>query len=1099
MAETIRGINVVIGAETTGLSNALSDVNKKSKSIQSELKQVETLLKLDPTNTELVAQKQKLLGDAIANTEEKLSRLRTAQQQVNEQFARGEISEGQYRAFQRELAKTEQELQSFENRLRQTGEQVKSFADKANEAGNKLKESGEKISSAGEKMSVGLTAPLAAVGIVAGKMAADVDAATGKVQARLGLTAEEAEKLSAAALRIWKDGFGNSLEEVNTALAQTGQNIQGLDDITLEQLTQSALTLQEVFDADVNETTRTASVLMKNFGLDGQAAMDLMTLGFQKGGDFSGELLDTLREYAPQFKAMGISAEDAMGMLIKGTENGAFNLDKVGDAIKEFNIRIKDGSDGTAEALAMLFAPEGIEEFTQSLMTGSKSSAEYMQLLQKVSKETADQLVSDLQSGGKKSEDAYLALQTIMGEGNQILSGLSDGSLKGQDALVKVIQKLKEIQDPILQNTIGVALFGTQWEDLEKDVVLALDGGIGALGEFEGATDKARQAAQNNFSTELKKVWRELQADLIPLGKTMLELAQNILPPFIAAITNLANWFNGLPPAAQATIVVIAGIAAAIGPLLLIVGSLISSVGNVILVFTQVSQAISSAGGMMTLLKVAFTTLTGPVGIAIAAITALAVAAYLIYDNWEPIKEFFITLWETIKSTTETAWEGIKQFFSATWEWIQNFFAEWGTVILAIIAPFIGVPLLIAEHWDEIKVYLSELWESVKQTATEAWNLIATAIMEFVTPLVEGITAGFNTMRDGLTQIWEGIKLYFGAVWDIIKTIFGGAILLIYDLVTGNFTQLSADAQMIWNALKDAFGRIWEAIKMVFSGALDVIKGYLTIVWGTIKTVTESVWNGMKTFFTTLWETMKKLTQTAVDTMKKSIVTSWEAIKKFFTETWDKIKWLFTDGLENAKKSVVNGMLDMKSNFFSYMGEIVDGVKGFAKDFVKAGEDFVRSLWEGIKSKTDWLYNQIKGFVSGLMDSIRGSIGGGGGRGNVSGDSNMTGAGGAPSGGAAKAASIPGLKDGGTVTKSGWTWVGENGIELLKLPQGSQVIPNYDLPNIGSPSPTINLSLNLNGPVFGIDDLQNQIKQIMKSDALPILTKQLRQSARARG
>lgn len=94
---------------------------------------------------------------------------------------------------------------------------------------------------------------------------------------------------------------------------------------------------------------------------------------------------------------------------------------------------------------------------------------------------------------------------------------------------------------------------------------------------------------------------------------------------------------------------------------------------------------------------------------------------------------------------------------------------------------------------------------------------------------------------------------------------------------------------------------------------------------------------------------------------------------------------------------------------------------------------------------------------------------------------------------------FPGLATGGTVTRSGWTLVGEKGPELLNLPRGSQVIPNYELPNIGSSKQSLTLEININGPVYGIDDLKGQIKQVIQTDALPILTRQLRQPARARG
>ena len=120
IAGNIKGITISIGGETTGLQKALGDVNKKTKDIQSELKQVERLLKLDPKNVELLSQKQRLLAEAVANSKEKLDRLKTAQEQVNEQFKKGEISEEQYRAFQREVVKAEQELNKFEKQLKET-------------------------------------------------------------------------------------------------------------------------------------------------------------------------------------------------------------------------------------------------------------------------------------------------------------------------------------------------------------------------------------------------------------------------------------------------------------------------------------------------------------------------------------------------------------------------------------------------------------------------------------------------------------------------------------------------------------------------------------------------------------------------------------------------------------------------------------------------------------------------------------------------------------------------------------------------------------------------------------------------------------------
>ena len=111
---SIKGITVEIGGDTTKLGAALQSVNKEIKNTQSQLKDVEKLLKLDPGNTELLAQKERLLGEAVKETKEKLEALKTAAAQANEALAKGEISQEQYDALQREIIETENDLKKLE-------------------------------------------------------------------------------------------------------------------------------------------------------------------------------------------------------------------------------------------------------------------------------------------------------------------------------------------------------------------------------------------------------------------------------------------------------------------------------------------------------------------------------------------------------------------------------------------------------------------------------------------------------------------------------------------------------------------------------------------------------------------------------------------------------------------------------------------------------------------------------------------------------------------------------------------------------------------------------------------------------------------------
>lgn len=235
MSNKIKGLTIEIGGNTQPLNKALGDVNKKSRDLQSELRQVERLLKLDPKNTELLAQKQKLLAEAIQNSGEKLNKLKEAQIQVNEQFKRGEVSEDQYRAFQREVIKAEQELEKFERQLKET-----SFS--AEKLGKSLQDAGQKMTGVGKDLSMKVTAPIVAVGAASYKMAADLEDAMGAT--------DQIYKASAEAIKQWASQLesyygiaeGEALEYAN----MMGTMLVNIGGLTEEQASKQAQTLIEL-------------------------------------------------------------------------------------------------------------------------------------------------------------------------------------------------------------------------------------------------------------------------------------------------------------------------------------------------------------------------------------------------------------------------------------------------------------------------------------------------------------------------------------------------------------------------------------------------------------------------------------------------------------------------------------------------------------------------------------------------------------------------------------------------------------------------------------------------------------------------------------
>lgn len=254
--------------------------------------------------------------------------------------------------------------------------------------------------------------------VEAGKYLADLgneyNTAINQLSAATGATGDELDALGESVKNIYAQGLGDDFADVADGLAAT-QQASDLTGEALERATAAGFNLRDVFDYDVSESARAASALMKNFGIDAEEAYGLIAVGAQNGADKNGDLLDTLNEYSPQFAALGLSADQFIGTLVEGADAGLFSIDKVGDAVKEFNIRAKDGSDTSREAFESL----GLN---------------------------ADKMFAAFAAGGDTAEAAFF----------------------------DTVEALNSMDDPLARNAAGVALFGTQFEDLEAGVLPVL-------------------------------------------------------------------------------------------------------------------------------------------------------------------------------------------------------------------------------------------------------------------------------------------------------------------------------------------------------------------------------------------------------------------------------------------------------------------------------------------------------------------------------------------------------------------------------------------------------------------------------------------------
>lgn len=335
------------------------------------------------------------------------------------------------------------------------------------------------------------TAVLAA-GSYLSDLGQEYNTAINDLSASTGATGEELQELGDIVKNVYKSGMGESLADVSNGLA-TVEKISDLAGDQLESATQSAFLLSDSFEFEIGESTRAASALMKNFGLDADQAYGMIAIGAQNGADKNGDLLDTLNEYSGQYAALGLTADQFMGSLISGADAGLFSIDKVGDAVKEFNIRAKDESDSSAQAF-------------QSLGFN------------------ADDMFASFAAGGDKAQTAFF----------------------------ETVNALNDLDDPLKKNQIGVALFGSQFEDLEAGVLPVLGSIETAAYDGAAALQQINDVKYNDLGSAFEAVKRSAEVALLPMASmianTLTSLAPILSETFEAISPVITDTLNACMP-----------------------------------------------------------------------------------------------------------------------------------------------------------------------------------------------------------------------------------------------------------------------------------------------------------------------------------------------------------------------------------------------------------------------------------------------------------------------------------------------------------------------------------------------------------------------
>lgn len=864
MGNRIKGITVEIGGDTTGLDKALRGVNSSINKTQSALNDVNKLLKLDPSNTVLVAQKQQLLSQAVSQTSDKLEALESAQEQVTAAFQRGDIGQDKYQAFQREIEETRGKLNQYKNDLSSlqteqdrlssntarleklfssTGTQVDDYADvlgsklvsaikNGTANSDQMKTAIEKIgkSATGGKADIrqltdaldtvddgeairNLIEELKQAGDAAQDTAEDVgqiaentkgaalmqtadqlsavgdkiqdigtkamdaysetENAVTKVNAYFGETGQAAEESANVIKSVYSDGVGESMDSVADAVLMVKKNLGDLSETDLTNLTQQAITLDELYGIDMNETLRGVNSLMQQYGLTAQEAMDYIVVGTQNGLDKTNELGDNLSEYAGKFSQAGYSASEYFQLLDNGLKNGAYNLDKVNDAINEVTTRLVDGTIG-----------ESIGSFstkTQELFTSWQNGGA-------TQKQVIDSIVADIGNCTNQQEALNLA-------------ALAFGTM-AEDGNLKFITSLTSV--------------GSTYDSVKGS----------AQGMFDATTTPMQQMESNT---------RKLQQALVPLGEKLAELANAILPPLVSVITTIGGWFERLPGPVQNFVIILGALLAA---------------------FTALTPVIAAISVAMSALNISML----PIIAVIAAVAAAIAGIIAIIQNWGAITQWFGELWNTICTGIGAMVDSLKSWFSNLWTHLQS------------------------------------VWEGI-------CNVVQTAVMllgSIIQGAIDIITLPFQ-------MIWENCKGIVSSVWEGIKSVVSSAI-----------HAVSSTISSVMGAIKNVISTVWNAISSKVSSVLNTIKTTVSTVFNAVKSVASSIWNGIKSVISSVVDGIKSKVSSVFNGVKSTVTSIFNGIKSTATSVWNGIKDAIIKPVE-AAKNAVKGIIDKITGFFSGM------------------------------------------------------------------------------------------------------------------------------------------------------------------------------------
>ena len=792
-------------------------------------------------------------------------------------------------------------------------------ADKTNTAFAKIGAAGEVMQNVGDKISG------------AGEKLLPVTA---------GITA-----LGTAAVKTGAD-FDSAMSKVAAVSGATGDDLQALRDKAREMGSQTKFSASEAAEA------------MNYMAMAGWKTEDMLSgiEGIMNLAAASGEDLATTSDIVTDaLTAFGLTAADSAhfaDVLAAASSNANTNVSMMGETFKyaapvagSLGFSVED----TAEAIGLM-ANAGIKSTQagtslRSIMTALAGEVKF-----------CGESIGEVEIQTTNADGSMRELSDILADCRIAFSELSES------------EQASAAQALVGKNAMSgfLALMNAAPADIDKL--------SGAISNCDGTSLSMAETMQDNLAGQLTILKSQLEELAISFSDILMPAIRSI----VSHIQGLVDKLNQLDPQTKETIVKIALVVAALGPMLIVLGKTISGIGSVLSLVSKAPAAIGAVKGGITAVTGALGVSMGTILAVVAAIAALVAAFMHLWKTNENFKNNILGIWEQIKSTfsgltqgitdrinalgfnfesftdmLKAAWDALCNLlapvFEGVFQNIANIFSEISGIILGLLDVFIG---LFTGNWDQ-------LWNGVKGIFTSIWNFIVstfTNILNTLKGIADVVLGWFGTSWN---EVWTSIKDFFVNIWTSISTFFTGIVTGIRDFFVN-----------IWTGIYTFFSNIFNAIYTVVSTVFQTIYNTIMTVWNSIYETIAPLLDAFKYLFETIFQAIQILIGMAMDWISEKISAIWNAIVSFLTPILEGIKNTFTT-IWNAIKSVIDTVLGAIQ---SVITSVWNAIYGFLSPILNSIKSVVSSVWDSISSKISSIMNTIKSTISNIWDSIKSAV-----------------------------------------------------------------------------------------------------------------------------